>query len=289
MAPKLSIIITAKDREDQKLKDLLYSIEQQTFIDYEVLVITEGDSESAKGIGIKQAKGEIICILASDNLLNDERLFEYAMDYFEFTDLDFAYPWLYYYDKYDNILNRYFALFGVNDPIPLYLNKNDKLQYYPTRVKKYTGFRTFGDNGFFIRKETILKSDMEHYFHIDNIYDVWLKGYTKSAFIMTSIWHRTGGNIFKFFMKRYKYADKFAVKERRWHMIERRDIPRVLWFIFCTVTLIQPLYLACKGFRYRHDMAWFLHPIVCWFTLITYTIWITKRALLSVLIRDHKS
>ena len=136
--------------------------------------------------------------------------------------------------------------------------------------------RTFGDNGFFIRKDVILKSDMEHYYHIDNIYDIRKEG----LFVATnhSIFHRTGGNIFKFFVKRFKYADKFATPYRRWHMVEtRQDYLRLLWFIFCTITLIQPLYLSFKGYRVIKDNAWFLHPIVCWFTLITYGLWVVKR------------
>ena len=128
--PKLSVIITAKDENDQKLKDLLYSIKQQTFKDYEVIIVTEGDSESAKAIGIKKAKGEIVCILASDNYLDEENFFEFHIKQFDSSNVIAAYPLYYSVYKYDNILNRYFALFGVNDPIPLYLGKNDKLSHF---------------------------------------------------------------------------------------------------------------------------------------------------------------
>ena len=274
--PKLSVVITAKDKNDQKLKDLLYSIEQQTFKNYEVIVVTEGDSESAKAIGIKRAKGEIVCILASDNYLDNRDFFNICLAPFEYPSVCFTLPERYSYFLEDNMLNRYFALFGVNDPIPLYLNKNDKISYY--EVMSDYGFKTFGDNGFFVRKEIILKSDIEHYYHIDNIYDIWKKGFTNYDICLTSILHRTGGNIFKFFIKRFKYADKFNTKYRRWHMVEtRQDYLRLLWFIFCTITLIQPLYLSFKGYRVIKDKAWFLHPIVCWFTLITYGLWVVKR------------
>lgn len=290
--PKLSVIITAKDINDLKLKDLLYSIEQQTFKNYEVIVVTEGDSESAKAIGIKKAKGEIVCILASDNFLNYSNFFERAITFMNKNyGVSGASPIWYHYEKSDNILNRYFALFGVNDPIPLYLHKNDKLPYfYKNRITNnsfdYSFFldeaKTFGDNGFFVKKEAIMRTDLEHYYHIDNIQDMIDKKFNLIAFINMSIWHRTGGNIFKFFIKRYKYADKFATKYRRWHMVEKKDIPKLLWFIFCTITLIQPLYLSVKGYRVIKDRAWFLHPIVCWATLITYGIWTLKRLTKSI-------
>lgn len=128
--PKLSVIITAKDKNDPKLKDLLYSIEQQTFKDYEVIIVTEGDSESAKAIGIKKAKGEIVCILASDNYLDDKDFISKCMMPLNWEIPKFSNPLYYSYHKEDNILNRYFALFGANDPIPLYLGKNDKFPHF---------------------------------------------------------------------------------------------------------------------------------------------------------------
>ncbi len=281
--PKLSIIITAKDTNDQKLKDLLCSIQQQTFKNYEVIVETKGDSESAKGMALKKAKGNIVCILASDNYLQNKNFIKLCINFFKNKDIHFVYPQYYFYKENDNVLNRYFALFGCNDPIPLYLDKNDKLPYYKGKVEY--GFKTFGDNGFFIRKEILLKSNLKHYYHIDNIYDIWKKGYRNLTIVRIAIWQRTGGNRFKFCIKRYKYADKFNTSYPRWNMVETtQDYLRLLWFIFCTITIIQPLYLSFKGYRVIKDKAWFLHPIVCWFTLITYGIWTLKRLTKNILI-----
>jgi glycosyltransferase involved in cell wall biosynthesis len=290
---KLSVLITAKYKNDQKLKDLLYSIEQQTFKDYEVIVVTEGDSESAKAIGIRKAKGEIVCILASDNYLNDKEFFLKCMPVpYEVG----SFPAYYFYSKEDNILNRYFALFGCNDPIPFYLNKNDKLPYtYNNKYEYFYGkfiksVPTLGDNGMFIQKNLLMKADIEHYYHIDVFQDLLKLGYNTYKIVNTSIWHRTGGNIFKFFIKRFKYADKFNTPYRRWHMVEtKQDYLRLLWFIFCTITLIQPLYLSFKGYRVIKDKAWFLHPIVCWFTLITYGLWILKRLILGIFRHENNS
>jgi len=284
--PKLSVIITAKDINDPKLKELIWSIRQQTFKNYEVIVVTEGDSESAKAIGIKKAKGKVICILASDNFLNDIKFFEKCMPIpYEIG----SFPAFYYYNKCDNILNRYFALIGCNDPIPLYLGKNDKFSYFNKfnqdsfYIKHNRDITTLGDNGMFIMKDIILKADIKHYYHIDVFKDLFNLGYKTYKVVNTSIWHRTGGNILKFFLKRYRYADKFATPFRRWHMVEKKDIPKLLWFIFCTITLIQPLYLSVKGYRIIKDKAWFLHPIVCWLTLITYGIWTLKKLTKSIL------
>jgi glycosyltransferase involved in cell wall biosynthesis len=300
--PYLSIIITAKDINDSKLKELLWSIRQQSFTDYEVIVETRGNSESAKGIALKKAKGDIVCIMASDNYLNDSKFFEKCLIPFEDEHIVGSFPNRYWYYKDDNILNRYFALFGVNDPVPLYLNKNDRQPYYteeslgyPTcmfnrgymRVK-LTSVPTLGDNGMFVRRSILMRANIEEYFHIDVFQDLFDLGFKHYAVVDTSIWHRTGGNIFKFFKKRLFYASKFA-SDRRWHMVENRDIPQLIWFIFCTVTLIQPFYLSFKGYRVIKDKAWFLHPIVCWFTLITYGLWILKKLIVSLFKHESNS
>lgn len=288
MGVGLSVIISAKDRNDLKLKDLLYSIEQQTFRDFEILIITEGNSETAKAIGLKRAKGSIICILASDNYLNDDRFFEKCLEPFKNKDIVGSYPLRYWYYKDDNILNRYFALMGVNDPIPFYLKKADRFAYFVWSGKDTDEYYinnlnfipTLGDNGFFIRKDILIQADIEHYFHIDVCQDLFNLGYRRYALVNTSIWHRTGGNIFKFFLKRFQYADKFS-EGRRWHMVEKKDLPRLCWFIISTLTLIYPFYLSVKGYKKVKDIAWFLHPLICLITIGVYGIWIIQKSVLS--------
>ena len=176
MGAYLSVIITAKNRNDTKLKELQYSLTQQTFRNFEKIIVTEGNSETAKAIGLKRAKGEIICILASDNYLNDNAFFEKCLKPFENKAVVGAFPLRYWYYKDDDILNRYFALFGVNDPIPLYLGKNDRASYYADEICEYPivffysrpdffivkldSVPTLGDNGFFIRRNILMQADI---------------------------------------------------------------------------------------------------------------------------------
>jgi glycosyltransferase involved in cell wall biosynthesis len=50
-------------------------------------------------------------------------------------------PWRYAYIQNDTVLNRYFALFGVNDPVAYYLGKRDRITYFENSlafVKKRT-------------------------------------------------------------------------------------------------------------------------------------------------------
>ena len=125
-----SCIIPAskKDSESQKLKDLIASIKVQDFPQdqIEILVITEGDSEQAKAIGIRRARGEICAMFCADNYVVASRTFTDVFKIF-YSGLPFTgvYGRHYAVRKDDNSLNRYFSLVGGNDPICFYLGKND--------------------------------------------------------------------------------------------------------------------------------------------------------------------
>ena len=269
---RLSLVIPAKDPNDSKLKELLRSIEMQDFpkSEVETLVITEGTSESAKAIGIRKARGEVIGFLASDNQIPQCFL---SIMYKVASENGAAQPAQYRHEKSDDILNRYFALIGGNDPLSYYMAKNDK---QPHRIKTYDKAicnMTIGDNGFFIQKKLIEKTDLDNYYHIDNALEAIVKP-NKIGFVNTTIWHKTGGNIFKFFQKRYLYGLQHAFnKNRRWHLVDfkqPRDIGRLIWFIVASLTVVHPLLTSAKGYRKIQDVAWLLHPVVCIMTVFVY-------------------
>src|SRR3990167_4538500 len=269
---KLSIVIPSKSNDDPKLSQLLKSIEVQGFPkdQLEILVITEGTSESAKAIGFRLAKGEVIGILASDNELISEDFF--SIMYQSASKYGSSNPLYYYYKNDDNILNRYFSLIGGNDPLAFYMNKNDKASYQDNWSFGPWRDRTFGDNGFFVRKSLIEKTDLDNYYHIDNATEIE----NTPEYEMKSIWHKTGGNIFKFFIKRYKYGLQHAFNSnRRWHLVNfnrKEDICRLVFFIVVILTIIHPLIFSIRGYIKIRDLAWFLHPITCLMTLFTYCV-----------------
>lgn len=267
---KLSIVVPCLNQNEPKLKELLRSIDEQDFPknQMEILVITEGTSESAKAIGIRKAKGAVVGFLASDNeLIEKDFLGEmYRNAIFHGA----AYPIKYYYSKSDDTLNRYFSLLGGNDPLAYYMGKNDRMSYLSNSSFNMNG--SIGDNGYFITKSLIDKTDLDNYYHIDNA----LEANAFTVAMPYKIWHKTGGNLFKFFIKRYKYGLQHAFnKNRRWHLVDfkkPKDVVRLIWFIFISLTLIEPLCLSIRGYLKVKDLAWFLHPIVCLATLFTYGI-----------------
>lgn len=278
---KLSLIIPVKNVDDRKLKELLKSIEVQNFPreQLEILIITEGTSESAKAIGIRRAKGEVIGILASDNQLTTP-IFLSTM-YFFAKESGAAYPEKYSHIEGDNLLNRYFALIGGNDSLAFYMEKNDKWSYSGD-LNLPSNNLTHGDNGFFVKRELIINTDLDNYYHIDNANEIGIKPRP----ISMDIWHKTGGNIFSFFAKRYRYGLQHAFnKNRRWHLVDFRkpkDIWRLIWFILASLTIIEPLILSARGYLKIKDKAWFLHPVVCVMTVMTYTVLVIHLGLQSL-------
>lgn len=269
---KLSLVIPAKEK-DAKLFELLASIDAQDFPkkELEVLVITEGTSESAKAIGIRRAKGEVIGFLASDNELVEPN---FLTRNYDMARLEGASECCYYhYNKNDNVLNRYFSLFGFNDPLAFYMNKCDRLPRVdcigPLDRPKDS---TIGDNGYFVQKSLIENTDLDNYYHIDNAIEAGVVPFP----LYSSIWHKTGGNIFKFFAKRYRYGLQHTFNSnRRWHLVDfkkRGDILKLIWFILAAVTFIHPLVTAMRGYSKIRDIAWFIHPVICFLTVVTYGI-----------------
>ena len=295
---RLSLVIPAKDKNDPKLAELLRSIEAQDFPknEMEILVITDGTSESAKAIGIRQAKGEVIGILASDNILHDNSfLTEVTRPLFELSWLTGSYPGNYSVGNGLDALGRYFCRIGGNDPLSFYMKKNDRFQQgqWPGNLKRRGDYTmiyfqkdntpSIGDNGFFIRNSVIKESDTENYFHIDNPYDEVIKGNDAYAVVRQRIVHNSGGKIFTFFRKRYHYGLQHAFNpNRRWHLVDfkkPKDIWRLIWFVVASITIIHPLLLSIRGWLRIRDVAWFLHPVVCLGTVFTYTLLIAHLGL----------
>ena len=280
------IPVSAKDAESQNLKDLIASIKAQDFPQdkIEILVITEGDSEQAKAIGIKQAKGEICAMFCADNCIVAKNLFSAVAGLFGVNKMASGLYARHYYNVLeDNSLNRYFSLIGGNDPISFYLGKNDRLPAYLQDENMYFEYQVFrnripslGDNGFFYWREKILKADLDHYYPMDCAVDLIKQG--ENRFIrlnFPSIWHRTSDNLISFLKKRYRYAKDLYCdrQDRRWKMLDtREDYIRLAIFILCTVTVIPCLMVSFKGFAKIKDPAWFWHWPVCAGFLITYSI-----------------
>lgn len=276
--PFLSIIVPARTRTDPQLRRFLASVEKQDYPKnrMEVLVVTEGNSEQAKAIGIQRSCGDILGFFCADNEMRDTNFLTGMVWYASQPGFTGAYTAQYDHVRTDKPLSRYFALLGANDPLCWWLNRADRQSYLHKPFVGCVDFNSMlplvrlpsiGDNGFFIKRSALAKVTINPDTHFPMDVCVDLRAAGESTYWITpfKLWHRSGENFFGYFRRRYVYTRELYFKQRekrRWHMVERGDWLRVLLFCAASVCVVPHLWVSLRGFRSSRDPAWFLHPVV---------------------------
>ena len=315
----ISIIIPTLN-SSRTLKDCLKSIRRQNYPQgaLEIIIIDGGSTDSTKliaqrfgatiinepkrkdnpearkAIGLSKAGNEFVAFIDSDNILPHKDWFNLMIEpLIEDSEIVATQPLRYQYSRKFSLLNRYFALFGVNDPVAYYFNKRDRLSwaedkwqlmgkaedkgnYYMVKFTK-DKLPTLGANGFLARKDILLQARVspDEFFHIDVNYDLVSLGYNKYGIIKDGIIHLTGDNFFSFLKKRLRFMRLYYKKDyasRRYKLYEPEDKNRLLIFIIFSLTFVRPLYDSVKGFVKIPDIAWFLHPLMCFALIFVYGI-----------------
>lgn len=249
--------------------------------------------EEATAIGFKRATTDYVVNLSSDNILPHQNWLQELLEPLE-TDRTIAASEsiLYTYNKSDKLLNRYFALFGMNDPVAYYLGKRDRRTYFESQwhlqapsqdrgtyyVADFTErtLPTLGANGFVMRSTLahLVSRNPKRFSHIDSCVDLIRSGHAKFAFVKTSLWHKSGETFTNYFYKRRRYALELYFKKqqmRRYHLYNPSyDRIRLGLYIIFSLTLIEPTFQSLRGFLVVRDGAWFLHPIICFLTTLNY-------------------
>lgn len=262
---------------------------------YDGIVISEktGSPEAAKAIALKHAKNEIVLIADSDVILPHKNWLAKMVSFFDKEPgIVGCYTWRYTHRPSHNILTRYFALFGANDPVAYFLGKADRQSYLSSKwdlsgaaedkgeyfLLEFNpqNLPTVGANGFLIKRELLLKAqiDEEHFFHIDVNYDLVNKGYNKYVVVKNDVVHASGENFWQYFRRRKKYMENLYLKDlnrRRYHIYNKeKDRRKIIAYSFYALTGILPTIESLRGYRKFRDPAWFLHPVVCFFIFWIY-------------------
>lgn len=255
------------------------------------------EAEYNKGTGLLHAKNELVLLIDADNVLPHKNwLRKMVKPLVENEDIIGSEILRFNYNPKDNILDRYFALIGGTDPVPYYLGKDAKLSYAFDKYNllgeskdmgdyylvKFGGKRiaTIGANGFILRRKLLkfAKTGPENFFHTDINYDLIQKGFNTYAFVKDDIIHlkRTKISYFIKFLIRRKYimeTQYFERIKRRRHAVYVPETDRLylIKYIVYSLTFIKPIYDAIRGYTKVKDVAWFLHPIVCFSFLVVYS------------------
>ncbi|MFC1721660.1 glycosyltransferase [Patescibacteria group bacterium] len=251
-------------------------------------------AEAGKAAAFKEATGEIIAIIDSDNIMPDERWLKRLVAPFQDSEIIASEPWDYTYRKTDPALTRYFALIGMNDPLVLFLGnydrrnyitnkwtalpvkQNDKGDYLKVQVTE-RNLPTIGANGFVIRKSELAKCSVKKYIFDIDLLNELIKmhgGKAVVAKVKTGIVHLYSGDVATFVRKQ-----KRRVKDFLYYGEEKKDtgypwmklyLDRVVLFALACITVIPLLIQILIGYVRKPDWIWLFHPIACWITLWVY-------------------
>jgi len=240
------------------------------------------------GLGMKKAKGELILILESDNILTSKNwLKEMVQPFLESKDIFCTYSAYNGYEKTMSATTKYCAFFGTPDPTLYYLKKSEKIpltekkynlgkilketkKYYEVTFSKET-LPTLGNNGHMFYKKVIMKVlyDLNTYTHTDAFMELYEMGYTKFGVVKNTIIHIANPNFKKFVARRVEVKKAYydGRRGKRKYLVYNpavlQDKINLIKFIIFSLTIIQPLWKSIKGFSKIHDFAWFLHPVLC--------------------------
>lgn len=253
-------------------------------------------AEYNRGVAFNKAKGELALILDHDNFIPYKTwLQDMVTPLLENPKMIAVETCFYDYNRSYSLLDRYFALFGTSEPLPFYLKKADRMpqtsktwtlsgsatdkgNYYAVEFEKDPRkIPSIGTNACLMRRELVLKNaqaDPEHHYPIDVMVDVIKKGHTQFGFVKNSIIHLTNSSGFwKFMSRRKRFVVQYHFEEnerRRWSVVLPGDEWGVVKYVIFSLTIIKPTWDAFVGFIKIPDVAWFLHPVMCFSTTVLY-------------------
>ncbi|MGI5828257.1 MAG: glycosyltransferase [Patescibacteria group bacterium] len=255
---------------------------------------TSGSPEASKGLALKHAKNELVLVLDCDNVLPQRNWLRDMVSAFnKEPDIVGCYTWRYTLRKTDNPLNRYFALFGANDPVAYFLGKADRQSYLSDSwnlmgeiVDKGSYFvvsftpktmPTLGANGFLTKRKYLLKakSDGDWFYHTCVNLDLISQGLNRYVVMKNDVVHASGENLLKYLQKRKKYLEQIYLRDqpkRRYLVYDpQKDTLKIVAFSVYSLSIILPTLVALWGFLKVKDIAWFFHPVICFALFWIYT------------------
>ncbi len=317
LLPLISIIIPTLNSETV-LEKCLLSISKQKYPKAKVeILISDGGSsddtlriakkyhcqilrnklktaESGKALGVKKARGSLVALIDSDNILPNNHWLTDMTRPFEDKEIIVSEPIRYTYRKSDPYLTRYFALLGMNDPICLFIGNYDRYSYLTGRwtdlqfpvsdtgrylrvTLDHEPIPTIGANGTFFRKETLQKTiqDSDYLFDIDILLKMVRDGGgVKVAKVKTGIIHTfVEADVNKFFRKQFRRINDMSFhKSQRNRDLdwERSFLKGILKYVFSCLLVLPIIYQTLIGFIKKPDTAWLFHPVACYATLLIY-------------------
>ena len=195
-------------------------------------------------------------------------------------------PLWFRYSPNDKFFDRYCTLFGITDPLTIYLEKRSALMLWEKKwqigtIKEKNNYfvaefnkqnlPTIGSVGFTIKKDHLLKTNYDPAFsHLDCIQDLLKIGLNRFAMVKGDIIHLHSIS-FRDFVNKLKrnfniFIRDFDKRRYKWDS----SISKKISAVFTMVTFIIPSYHSIRGYFKIKDRAWLIHPFVCFIIISLY-------------------
>ncbi len=309
MKPGISIVLPAYN-EEKKIEKCLKSIREQDYSGKIEIILVDDDStdktveiakkfnvrvvrngkhdyDIGKSLGIQNAKNEYVMFMDADNFLTSKNwISKLISPLLKDKSIIGAQPIWFRYNKKDRFFDRYCTLFGITDPLTIYLKKRDRLMLWERKwniikSKEYEDYftaefnkknlPTIGTVGFIIKKEYLLKTEYKPGFsHLDCMQDLIEKGYKKFAFVKLDIIHLHSKSFSEFLGKLKRNFNIFIRDYKKRRYTWEASFMKKVYAVLIMATFLIPFYHSLRGFLKIHDTAWLIHPFVCFIVVMMY-------------------
>jgi len=262
-------------------------------------------TEGGTSIGIRAARGELVLLMDSDNILPETKwLLKMTKPFRDDSEITGAEPLYYQSRKSDSYINRYCALIGANDPVCMFLGNHDRYNYL---TRQWTGidlkqekkegfiklqatnklFPTIGANGFLARKKDIRKyADQDYFFDIDVSYNMAVNEGKTFAKVNVGIYHLYASELKTFCKKQKRRVLDFLYfkggkHKRIYPWDHQQNIYKIIKFSLYSFFILPAFLQSLLGYSRKQDRAWFFHPLACWLTLVIYGYYTVRAKILN--------
>ncbi len=248
--------------------------------------------EAGKAVALKQATGEIVAFVDSDNVLPQPDWLTRMVEPFDDPEIAGAEPVEYTWRPTDRFITRYGALMGMGDPLCLFLGNYDRYSLLtrrwtdmPVGVQDCGGYLrvtldeqhlpTIGANGFLVLRSSAMAAcaGAEYVFDIDLVHEILRQDRCKFAKVKVGVVHIFSGNVQTLVRKQlrrvndYYYYNRSNLRRYPWKNMNRAGLFKFIAYCLLVIPLLTQ---SVIGYVRRRDRAWFFHPVACWITLVVY-------------------
>jgi glycosyltransferase involved in cell wall biosynthesis len=255
------------------------------------------------GMALTAAKSDFILFMSADNRLQENDVLSAMVRASSHQEIVACETLRYGFHQTDPALSRYFALIGGADPIAVGLGKADRgpydrdgwhgygevmdcgFYYEVSFQKDVTKIPTLGANGFLIKRSFLDRTTLaQNCLHIDMCVELILQGHNKFAFLKNAhVIHFLDLKLLSFLKRRLLYANMYHSDhtKRIYFVFHKSEFLKLIIISLCNLTMVIPLLRAISGYLHKKDIAWFLHPIVCFVFTVGYSLFFVKKTLMN--------